>query len=232
MKRITAIFLWIALLASGTAHGGTIIQCDPNATGSAQYPNVACSAGGALSVSGTVTSSGNTAVVGPVASGGTIVGGPVLIGGMNGTSVFSITTDASGRLISVGGASNGSAPLGGPVLTGGSDGTLARTIRTDVTGQVAVVPGSGALTDCSGNITLGGTVQSIVGTNTARRYLLIQNQSVGDLYINFTVNATVGGGSVKIAAGNSFIQENGFVSTEALSIIGATTSQVFTCKYR
>lgn len=209
----------------------TVMQCDPNATGSTMYPNVACDSTGKLIMSGGGTG-GSTIVSGTAASGSVPIGNPVLAAGFDGTNVRSLRVATNGSLLVNGGITAGSAVGGTGLAVAGSDGTNAQFIKTDIAGQVAVIPGNGALTDCSGTITVGGTVQSLTGTNANRRYFLFQNLSVTDLYINFTNNATIGGGSIKVPSNGSFVMENGFVSTEAISVIGATTTQAFTCKQR
>lgn len=93
-----------------------------------------------------------------------------------------------------------------------------------------VSPSQGTLTDRSGAITTGGTAQVLMAANSTRRYILFQNTSIADLWINFTTTAAQTQPSFKIPANGSFGMENGFVSTEAISIIGATTGQAFTAK--
>ena len=89
---------------------------------------------------------------------------------------------------------------------------------------------SGGLTDHSGTITTGGTAQVLMPANPTRTYLAIQNISGGDLWFNFTTTAVLNEPSFKLTAGSAFTMEGGFVSNEAISIIGATTGQAFTAK--
>lgn len=113
---------------------------------------------------------------------------------------------------------------------GGSDGTDLRTIATDTLGR-QIVTTTGTLTDGSGTIATGGTAQTVFAANANRRYLLVQNNSSGALWVNFTTTAVESQPSVQLAAnGGSIVMETGFVSTEAISIIGATTGQAFTAK--
>lgn len=91
-------------------------------------------------------------------------------------------------------------------------------------------PYLGALTDRSGTITLGGTAQSLMAANLARRYLFVENLSVGDEWINFTVAAVLSQPSIRLVPGASFVMESSIVSSDALSIIGATTAQAFAAK--
>lgn len=143
MKRL---LLAAALTLAAVGAQATVIQCDPNATGSSTYPNVACSASGALVVS-----------------------------------------------------------------NGGATGT-------------------GTLTDRSGTIAAGGTSQQLAAANTSRKYIFIQNTSTGNLYVNFGSAASVTVGSILIPANSSFVMEQGYISTQVINIIGATTSQTYIAK--
>lgn len=81
-------------------------------------------------------------------------------------------------------------------------------------------------TNRSSSITLGGTAQNLAAANTARRGLVGQNISSGDLWINEIggTAAVDADGSYKVSPGSTFE-----VSTNrAVSIVGATTGQKFT----
>lgn len=94
---------------------------------------------------------------------------------------------------------------------------------------ISVSASLGALTDRSGSITSGGAAQQLAAINSTRKYLVIQNTSNADLWYSFTTTATVGGaGSYRLPAGATFISDIQFVSTQAVSIIGATTGQTWT----
>jgi hypothetical protein len=97
---------------------------------------------------------------------------------------------------------------------------------------VDVVSGSsgGSLTDRSGSITTGGTAQQLAAANSSRSYFILQNISTGDLWFNFGVAAVADQPSFKLAAGQSFAMEGSFISTQLISIIGATTGQKFVAK--
>jgi hypothetical protein len=90
---------------------------------------------------------------------------------------------------------------------------------------------SGTLTDRSGTITLGGTAQTLMAANPARRGWLVQNNSAGTLWIN-----EIGGTAVQlqpslsITAGSLYTSPTPGASNAAISIIGATTSQAFTAR--
>ena len=114
---------------------------------------------------------------------------------------------------------------------GTSDDVVVASTETNGVHTPHVRFGAGAVTDRSGTITLGGTAQQLVAANTARRYLLIQNISAGDLWINDAGTAAIGGpGSLKIVAGGYYEYPASFVTSGAISIIGATTAQAFTAK--
>jgi hypothetical protein len=95
------------------------------------------------------------------------------------------------------------------------------------TSGAAIVQGS--YTDKSGSITTGGTAQTLAAANTARGSLLVQNISVESLYLRWTGTATNNSGtpnSLELLPGA--VYECGpFVSTQAVSIIGATTGSKF-----
>ena len=92
---------------------------------------------------------------------------------------------------------------------------------------------SGNLVDGSGSIATGGTAQQVFAGNTGRQYLLIQNVSSGDLWVNFGTAAVASQPSIKIVANGSVefsAGGTGVVPTGTVSIIGATLGQAFTAK--
>lgn len=94
-----------------------------------------------------------------------------------------------------------------------------------------VVEGTKAtLTDRSGTISNGGTSQEVMGANANRTYLLVQNVSAGDLWINFGVAAVANQSSIKLAPGAAFVMEDNAVEVRAVNVIGATTGQAYTAK--
>lgn len=119
-----------------------------------------------------------------------------------------------------GGTSSNIASVGGTAQTGADWTPLL---------QGAAIK-QGALTDGSGTITTGGSAQQIFAANTDRRYLLIQNVSTANEWINFGTSATESEPSIQLVPGGSFEFDAGFVDTELVSIIGATTGQAFTAK--
>ncbi len=123
---------------------------------------------------------------------------------------------------------------GGPV----AGGTSSNPVRIDptgtttqpVSGTITTTPATGTLTDHSGTITTGGSAQSLMGSNSNRKYLVIQNTGNKDLWFNFTTTAVQDQPSFKLPPNGAFVMENSFVSTEAISIIGPTTGKSFTAK--
>jgi hypothetical protein len=96
---------------------------------------------------------------------------------------------------------------------------------------------SGTLADASGTITTGGSSQQILaaaGTGGAapRRFLAIQNLEATDhLWVNFGAAAPIGVGSFDIAPGAT-IWFDYWVVNSSVTILGPTTGDKFTCKYR
>lgn len=89
---------------------------------------------------------------------------------------------------------------------------------------------SGTLIDRSGTITAGGTAQQVMAANTTRQYLLFQNTSDTDMWINFGAVAVAASPSVKVTPGGDFEMERSFVSTQYVSVFCATTGKTFTAK--
>lgn len=117
-----------------------------------------------------------------------------------------------------------------PVTIAGPLGAGGGVKVEGVAGGVAqpVASQSGTWTDKSGTIATGGTAQTPVASNANRKAYFIQNLSSGDLYVSLVGTAVQTQPSVKIAPGASLFSSGNFISTQAISIIGATTGQVFT----
>jgi len=85
-------------------------------------------------------------------------------------------------------------------------------------------------TDSSGTITAGGTAQTIIASNAARKGFEIQNQSNGDLYFSTLATAIQGQPSVRLSPGQLYETPLGGSGTGAVSLIGATTGQAFAAR--
>lgn len=146
-------------------------------------------------------------------------------------------------------------------VAAGAAGTISAKLRT-LTSQIAalilqlpaslgiktaaaslsVAPASDALfqtsttavtvTDKSGTITTGGTAQTAIASNAARKGFEIQNQSTGDLYFSTLAAAVVSSPSIKVGAGQLYETPSGGAGTGAVSVIGATTGQAFAARER
>src|SRR5688572_17887709 len=84
-------------------------------------------------------------------------------------------------------------------LVDGTDGQSAG-VAGDA-GGLHVQGGKGALTDGSANITAGGVSEEVFAANVARRYLLVQNVSDTDMWVNIGAAAVAGQPSVLLKAG-------------------------------
>lgn len=98
-----------------------------------------------------------------------------------------------------------------------------------VTGTVTGVtnPATGQLTDRSGTITSGGDAQEVMAANPSRLAVFFQNLSDTDMYVSFTGTATAGPGSFLIPSGGGTFPPAGYVPTQALSVLCATTGKEF-----
>jgi hypothetical protein len=109
------------------------------------------------------------------------------------------------------------------------DGSAFSLPTTVTTGS----PSEVTLTDRSGTITSGGTSQQLAAANATRQYLLIQNNSAADLWVNFGVAAVANQPSIRLASGAQIEYSpggTGVIPSQAVNIIGATTGQAFTAK--
>ena len=93
----------------------------------------------------------------------------------------------------------------------------------------SVADGAATFSDLSGTVTSGGTAQTIAAANTDRRYLLIQNHSDTDCWINIGVTAVAGQPSIKLFA-NGGVYEPLVVPQALISLFGAVTGKAFTAK--
>lgn len=95
----------------------------------------------------------------------------------------------------------------------------------DISGGSSVAQGTH--TDRSGTITTGGTAQTLAAANSARRYLFVQNNSAGDLWLRFGGTAAATQPSIRMQPGDAWVEDGTFVNTGSVSIFGATTGQTF-----
>ncbi len=100
--------------------------------------------------------------------------------------------------------------------------------RLRTIGREECGPVTGTLDDASGSITTGGTSQVVVAENFDRSYLLFQNHSDTDMWLNFGAAAVAGQPSIKIPAGVAYTPS--FVDNRSVNVLCATTGKQFTCK--
>lgn len=106
--------------------------------------------------------------------------------------------------------------------------------------SVVISPYQLSFTDRSGSITTGGTSQTAVATNSSRHALILCNPdnatdqgiaNAENLYINFTSSAAPASSSIELAPGACFSMGGIIpVTTEAVTIVGATTSHKWVAK--
>lgn len=106
--------------------------------------------------------------------------------------------------------------------------------NTGTNANPVLIKSSGSLitqstyTDRSSSIATGGTAQPAMAANVNREDYLFQNISDTDMYISFTGTASTGAGSVLVPSKGTASPENGFVSTQALSVYCASSGKVYT----
>ena len=88
----------------------------------------------------------------------------------------------------------------------------------------------GSLVDRSGSITTANTSQQVMPANPRRSYLLFQNTSSGDLWIDLNVPAVASTPAIRVVASGSMVWQRSFIPTDALNVIGATAGATFTAK--
>ena len=81
--------------------------------------------------------------------------------------------------------------------------------------------------DRSSTITAGGTAQVLLAANANRKGIEFFNNSVGSIWLNVVGPAAAGGGSIEVRSGGYWSPP--VVPVTAISVIGATTGQAFTC---
>jgi hypothetical protein len=89
---------------------------------------------------------------------------------------------------------------------------------------------TGDLVNRSGSIIAGSVAQQVAAAVAQRRYIIIQNVSAGDLWIDFGVAAVEDQPSIRLSAGATFVMEGSYICGQSISIIGAAPGQKFTAK--
>lgn len=112
------------------------------------------------------------------------------------------------------------------------DGTasLVASVTNTPGSTVIAEPVSGALTDRSGSITVTNVSQQLAPANSTRKYLLIQNVSGSDLWVNFGADANAAQPSIKLKPDERLVFDGGFVPTQAINILGGALTQTWAAK--
>jgi hypothetical protein len=110
--------------------------------------------------------------------------------------------------------------------------TFQVALSEDLSGNLRTINTAqrGTLTDRSGTVATGGVSQQVMAANTARKYLLFENVSTEDKWINFTTAATAAQPSILIKPNGSYELEGNYITTEAMNVISASTSSPYTAK--
>jgi hypothetical protein len=87
-----------------------------------------------------------------------------------------------------------------------------------------------SLTDHSGQIGAASTSQQVMAANPNRKYLLVQNVSDTDMWVNFGGDATEDQPSILLPADGGNITESSPSITDSVHIICGTISKSFTAK--
>lgn len=82
--------------------------------------------------------------------------------------------------------------------------------------------------DLSGSITAGGVAQTLATTKTVRDGFMLENLSVGDIYVRFAATAAAAAGSIRVPSGQLYETPPRSGPNGAISVFGATTGQAFT----
>lgn len=153
--------------------------------------------------------------------------------GATGYRVYGRTTGAEQLMATI---------ASGAILTWTDDGTVVtptgampttNTARISAPALAAAVAPvvQGALTNQGGTIATGAAAQTLMAANAARRYLFIQNlHATEELWFDFTATAVASEPSIRLGPWETYEMAAGFVSTEALSVIAATTAHPYAAK--
>lgn len=93
--------------------------------------------------------------------------------------------------------------------------------------------GNRIILDLSGTIATGGTAQALVASNQNRKGYSVMNLSSGNLFVNDvggTAVSSTTGASITIPPGSLYESPPNQIPIQAISIIGATTSQAFAAR--
>lgn len=88
-----------------------------------------------------------------------------------------------------------------------------------------------SFTDRSGTIGQASVAQQVMAANLTRKYLIVQNVSDTDMYIDFNTDAVAGSPSLLLAAdGGSFVMEGSAIVTDSITIICSGANKGYSAK--
>jgi len=97
-----------------------------------------------------------------------------------------------------------------------------------ISGTVTALPQTGNVTEASTKtITTGGTHQQVFAANANRKFLLVQNVSDTDMNLGIGYNPTASTGIFLAKSGSGIVFESGFIPTQEIRILCATTGKAF-----
>jgi len=97
-----------------------------------------------------------------------------------------------------------------------------------VSGSVTALPQTGNVTEASTKtITTGGTHQQVFASNANRKFLLVQNVSDTDMNLGIGYNPSATTGIFLAKSGSGIVFESGFIPTQEIRILCATTGKAF-----
>lgn len=117
-----------------------------------------------------------------------------------------------------------------PATLGIKTSALSLSIAPSSDGTFLVAGATATRTNQSGTIATGGTAQTAIASNAARKGFEIQNQSVGNLYFSTLAAAVPSQPSILLVPGAFYETPLGGAGTGAVSIVGATTGQAFAAR--
>ena len=88
----------------------------------------------------------------------------------------------------------------------------------------------GTLTDRSGAITTGGTVQDVAAVNATRHYFMFQNISDTVMYLDFGRDPTSNDSYQIAASGGAYVFDGNFIPVQVARVLCATTGKKFVAK--
>lgn len=114
-------------------------------------------------------------------------------------------------------------------LTDGADGGTVGIPGN--AGGLHVQGGKGTLTDGSGNIAAAGVSEQVFAANSARRYLMVQNVSETDMWLDFGTPAVADQPSFLLLAGGGGVAfEGSFIPTSTVNILCSVMGEPYTAK--